>query len=420
MKNETKIECPECGSKIDVNDILKHQIEDSIRKEFQQDKAKTAKEFQEKLDLLKKEKEEFEAKKERENELFKERLDKEKKEAEKRIEERLKAKLEEEQKDKNEALEKELAEKSEKVKELYKKDAEIAKLQRQNDEIKAAADAEAEKKINALLLVEREKIRKQEDDKNELKFKELEKQLQDQKNLTEEMKRKQEQGSMQLQGEVQELAIEEWLAAQFPLDSVDEIKKGANGADCLQIVNTRELQNCGKIYYESKRAKNFSSAWIEKFKNDIRDKGAHIGVLVTEVMPSGMERMGLYEGIWVCTYDEFKGLSAVLRQSIIQQSAAIATQENKGDKMVMLYDFLTSNDFRLQVEGIVEGFTQMQLGLIAEKNSMKRHWKQREKHLDKVITNTVHMYGSIKGIAGNAIQNVKALELEVETEEVQE
>lgn len=412
MKNETKIECPECGSKIDVNDILKHQIEDSIRKEFQQDKSKMAKEFQEKSDLLKKEKEDFEAKKERENELFKERLDKEKKEAEKRIEERLKAKLEEEQKDKNEALEKELKEKSEKIKELYKKDAEIAKLQRQNEEIKAATDAEAEKKINALLVVEREKIRKQEDDKNELKFRELEKQLQDQKNLTEEMKRKQEQGSMQLQGEVQELAIEDWLATQFPLDSVEEVKKGANGADCLQIVNTRELQNCGKIYYESKRAKNFSSAWIEKFKNDIRDKGAHIGVLVTEVMPSGMERMGLYEGVWVCTYDEFKGLSAVLRQSIIQQSAAITTQENKGDKMVMLYDFLTSNEFRLQVEGIVEGFTQMQLGLISEKNAMKRHWKQREKQIEKVITNTVHMYGSIKGIAGSAIQNVKALELE--------
>lgn len=412
MNNETKIECLECGSKINVNDILKHRIEDNIRREFQQEKAKNTKDLQDKQDLLRKEREEFEVKKERENELFKERLDKEKKEAEKRIGERLKAKLEEEQKDKNQAMEMELAEQSEKLKDSYKKDAEIARLQRQNDEIKAAAEAESEKKVNTLLAVEREKIRKQEDDKNELKFKELQKQLQDQKKLTEEMKRKQEQGSMQLQGEVQELAIEEWLAAQFPLDTVNEIRKGANGADCLQIVNTRDNQNGGKIYYESKRAKNFSHSWIEKFKNDIRDKGAHVGVLVTEVMPSGMERMGLCEGIWVCSYDEFKGLSAVLRQSIIQQNTAITTQENKGDKMVMLYDFLTSNEFRLQVEGIVEGFTQMQLNLISEKNAMKRHWKQREKQIEKVITNTVHMYGSIKGIAGNAIQNVKALELE--------
>ena len=53
---------------------------------------------------------------------------------------------------------------------------------------------------------EKEKIRKIEEEKNELRFKELHKQLEDQKKLTEEMKRKQEQGSMQLQGEVQELA----------------------------------------------------------------------------------------------------------------------------------------------------------------------------------------------------------------------
>ena len=126
------------------------------------------------------------------------------------------------------------------------------------------------------------------------------------------MKRKQDLGSMQLQGEVMELAIEEWLASQFPLDTIDEIKKGAKGADCLQIVNTREQINCGTIYYESKRTKNFEKKWIEKFKNDIRDKRATVGVLVTEAMPSDMDRMGLKEGIWICTYNEFKGLSLSL------------------------------------------------------------------------------------------------------------
>src|SRR5690606_4757503 len=147
------------------------------------------------------------------------------------------------------------------------------------------------------------------------------------KKLTEEMIRKQEQGSMQLQGEVLELAIEDWLADAFPLDTIDEIKKGANGADCLQTVNTFEAQCCGTIYYESKRTKNFQLAWIEKFKNDIRDKEANIGVLVTEVLPSDMTRMGLKEGIWICTYEEFKGLSAVLRQSVIQVSQAVQSQE---------------------------------------------------------------------------------------------
>jgi hypothetical protein len=217
---------------------------------------------------------------------------------------------------------------------------------------------------------------------------------------------------MQLQGEVMELAIEEWLASNFPLDTIDEIKKGANGADCLQIVNTREVQNCGTIYYESKRTKAFSTNWIEKFKNDIRAKKVNLGVLVTEVMPSGMDRMGFKDGIWICTFEEFKGLSAVLRQSLIQVSQAVQSQENKGDKMEMLYDFLTSNEFRLQMEVITEGFTQMQADLSSEKRAMQRIWSQREKQIDKVINNTVHMYGSIRGIAGNAVQTVKALELE--------
>ena len=134
-------------------------------------------------------------------------------------------------------------------------------------------------------------------------------------------------------------------------------------------------------------------------------------MLVTEVMPSDMDRMGLKDGIWICNYDEFKGLCAVLRESIVQVSTAISSQENKGDKMDMIYNYLTSNTFRMQIEAIVEGFTQMKSDLESEKRSMQRIWKQRDKQIEKVVTNTIDMYGSIKGIAGNAVQSVKALEL---------
>lgn len=369
---------------------------------------------------MEKAKTEFEAKKKKENELFAERLEKETKAAEKEITEKLKKKLEEENKDRLLGMEKELTEKSEKLRELSKMEGEIAKLQREKLEMKEAIEAAAQKQLNETLTIEREKIRKQEDDKNELRFKEMQKQLEDQKKLTEEMKRKQEQGSMQLQGEVLELAIEEWLATNFPLDTIDEIKKGASGADCLQTVNTREIQNCGTIYYESKRTKAFQPAWIEKFKNDIRVKKADVGVLVTEVLPADMDRMGMKDGIWICTFEEFKGLSAVLRQSLIQISQAVQSQENKGDKMVMLYDFLTSNEFRLQMEGIVDGFKQMKEDLSKEKNAMQRIWSQREKQIDKVINNTLGMYGSIRGIAGNAVQMVKALELDAEVDLIEE
>ena len=411
MKNENQIKCPNCGTSIDVQDILSHQLEEEIKQKYQSQIAAEKKRYESQQEQLKQEKLDFEQKKKRENVLFQERLENQLKEDKKEIEAKLKHKLKEEQSEQFEALQKELNEKSEQVKELNRSKAEIEKLKREKGELKEAAEAEAQKRLNQILTTEKEKIKKSEEDKNELRFKEMQKQLEDQKKLTEEMKRKQEQGSMQLQGEVQELAIEEWLAAQFPLDTIQEIKKGARGGDCIQIVHTRTEQNCGTIYYESKRTKDFQPSWIEKFKADIRDKGANIGVLVTEVMPSDMDRMGLKDGIWICNYDEFKGLCAVLRQGIVQVNNAIVTQENKGDKMDLLYDYLTSNTFRMQIEAIVEGFTQMKSDLESEKRSMQRIWKQREKQIEKVVTNTIDMYGSIKGIAGNAIQSVKALEL---------
>lgn len=420
MKNSTTIQCPNCDTSIDVNNILTQQISEDLRKEYESKLKTTAEEYSKRESAFAKEKSDFILQKEKQEEIFASKLSEAKKASEKELQIKIKAQLETEQNEKFAELQKELSEKSLKVIEFSKLESKFAKLEREKLELKDTLEAEAEKSFNEKILVERERIQKLEKDKSELREKELLKQIEDQKKLTEEMKRKQEQGSMQLQGEVLELAIEEYLASHFPLDMIDEIKKGANGADCLQIVNTREHQNCGTIYYESKRTKSFQPAWIEKFKNDIRDKKANIGVLVTEVLPIGMERMGLMEGIWICTFDEFKGLCNVLRQSIIQLNQAVETQENKGDKMEMLYGFLTSNEFRLQIEGIVEGFSQMQSDLIKEKNSMQRIWKQREKQIDKVVNNTINMYGSIRGIAGNAVQPVKLLEIDSEIELLEE
>lgn len=420
MKNSTTIQCPNCDTSIDVNNILTQQISEDLRKEYESKLKTTAEEYSKRESAFVKEKSDFILQKEKQEEIFASKLSEAKKANEKELQIKIKAQLETEQNEKFAELQKELSEKSLKVIEFSKLESKFAKLEREKLELKDTLQAEAEKSFNEKIVVERERIQKLEKDKSELREKELLKQIEDQKKLTEEMKRKQEQGSMQLQGEVLELAIEEYLASHFPLDTIDEIKKGANGADCLQIVNTREHQNCGTIYYESKRTKSFQPAWIEKFKNDIRDKKATIGVLVTEVLPIGMERMGLMEGIWICTFDEFKGLCNVLRQSIIQLNQAVETQENKGDKMEMLYSFLTSNEFRLQIEGIVEGFSQMQSDLIKEENSMQRIWKQREKQIDKVVNNTINMYGSIRGIAGNAVQPVKLLEIDSEIELLEE
>jgi len=411
MEKNTQVKCPNCGTSIDVQDILAHQLEEEWKQKYLAQVQQDKKRYDLENKQLQQSKEEFEEKKKKENELFQERLENQLKSDRKSIEEKLKEKLGEEYSELMKSMQGELKEKSEQVKELHVSKAEIEKLKREKSEMKLALEAESQKKLNETLISEKAKIRKAEEEKNELRFKEMQKQLEDQKKLTEEMKRKQEQGSMQLQGEVQELAIEEWLQAKFPLDTIEEIKKGARGGDCIQIVNTRIRQNCGTIYYESKRTKDFQPTWIKKFKNDIRDRGANIGVLVTEVMPSDMDRFGLKEGIWICNYEEFKGLCAVLRESIVQVSNSVSLQENKGDKMHMLYDYLTSITFRMQIEAIVEGFTQMKTDLDKEKRAMSKIWKAREKQIEKVVTNTIDMYASVRGIGGSAILPVKALEL---------
>jgi|TARA_B110000238_G_C16125587_1_gene439070 hypothetical protein len=414
---QNKINCPNCGDEIDVQDILYHQVDDQLKKKYQDEIAKEKESFDAKFSALEVQQKSFDAQKKKQQEEIEKQVADQVKASEILLKKKLKNEAEQEQVEALTCLKEELNEKSSKIKELNKTTIELERTKREKDELEQKIKAESEIELTNKLIVERQKIQKEESDKNEFKVKELAKQLEDQKKLTEEMKRKQEQGSMQIQGEVQELGIEEWLADSFPLDAIEEIKKGERGADCLQIVHTRTRQNCGSIYYESKRTKSFQSTWIEKFKADIREKNADIGVLVTEVMPTNMDRMGLKEGVWVCSYEEFKGLSSVLREFIIKLSTALVTQENKGDKMGMLYDFLTSNEFKLQIESIVEGFSQMKADLETEQRAMRKIWKQREKQIEKVVINTIDMYGSIKGIAGNAVQSIPALELDSDESE---
>ena len=413
-QEKNQIKCPNCGEEIDVNDILHHQVENRLKKEYEDKSNKQKEEFSKQTINLEKQRQDLDAEKSKQQESIDKKVNDGIKQKESDLKKQIKADVEEEQSDAFKLLKEDLDEKSSKIKELNKATVEVEKLKRENNEMEESIKAQAEKDFSQKIIEEREKIHKEEADKNELKLREMEKRLEDQTKLTDEMRRKQEQGSMQTQGEVQELAIEEWLAKKFPLDTIQEIKKGERGADCLQIIHTHANQNCGSIYYESKRTKSFQPSWIEKFKADIREKNANIGVLVTEVMPSDMDRMGLIEGIWICSFDEFKALCEVLRESVIQISGAIATQENKGEKMGMLYDFLTSNEFRLQIEAIVEGFTQMKTDLEKEQRAMASMWKKREKQIDKVLLNTTYMYGSIKGIAGNAVQTVALLELPVD------
>lgn len=411
MSESNLITCPACSHEFAVEAAIAQRTEQRLRHEFEQRAATDRKRLDEEASKLQSEREQLAEQKRQETAMFAERLEQRLKEERTALERQIGSRLAEEQGQRLALMEKELKEKSEQVRELHRAKAEIEAVKREKEELGEKLKAEAAKEMNERIAVEKERIRKEANDSHEMRLREMQKQLDDQKKLTEEMKRKQEQGSMQLQGEVQELAIEEWLRRQFPLDTVDSIKQGVRGADCIQTVNTLQRPGCGTIYYESKRTKDFNRGWIEKFRNDMRERGADVGVLVTEAMPSQLERMGQIDGVWICTFDEFKGLSVVLRDSVVRVSEAVGSQENKGEKMQMLYDYLTGSSFRMQVEAIVEGFSAMKEGLAKEKRVSMRLWSEREKQIDKVIENTVGMYGSVRGIAGSAVQEVKALEL---------
>lgn len=404
MKNSTTIQCPHCGEAINVNDVLVHQIESQSQEKFQQ-------QFQE----LEKQKTDFESQKLQEKARFEEQLALAKKEAEKILQEKLKKQLEDEQKESFEALQKELNDKSEKLKGFNKLQSQISKLEREKSELKYEIEADAEKKLNEQIALEKEKIRKQIEESQELKFATLNKQLDDQKKLTEEMKRKQEQGSMQMQGEVMEIALEEFLQTQFRFDEVEEVLKGTNGADVLQTVKNERLQNCGKIIYETKRTKNFDQKWIDKLKQDQLNAKADIAVLVTETLPKNVEKFDAVNGIWICSYQEVKSLVVVLRQILIETQKVKIANENRGDKMEILYQYFTSGEFSQKTKRILEIYDGMLQQLEQEKKVTQKLWAKREKDIQTMKENLSIVSGDIAGITGkevNLLEEFETLNLE--------
>jgi hypothetical protein len=296
---------------------------------------------------------------------------------------------------------------SKQVKDFQEKELEFLK----QVQVIQAKEAELELELQRKLVKERETLKAQiqkeeiergslKDQEHVLKVKELEKQLEDQRKLAEEMRRKAEQGSMQMQGEVQELLLEELLKTSFPFDQISEVGKGVRGADCIQMVRNSLGQEAGKIIYESKRTKDFNQEWIDKLKADMRSQGADIAVIVTQTFPKELDRFGEKDGVYICSFQEVKSVALLLRNAILKVHDTKKSQVNKGDKMSFLYDYLTSNEFSEQWKAVGEGFRQMRSSIQKERDAMEKLWKAREKQLEKVLLNAMHIKGSIEGIAG--------------------
>lgn len=394
------INCPNCQHQFEPGESMRDEIQKELRVQMLDWQNKKDQEFKTKelsfQQLL--------ADKEKESAAL---LEAEKRKLQAELQESIKKSVSSDFENQLKLLEDAATENAEKLKESRKKELEYL----QKEQALQNREAELQISIQRQLMDEREKLKEQllkdeaektnlKEQEYQLRLKELEKQLDDQKKLADEMRRKSEQGSMQLQGEVQELMLEELLTVTFPFDKIEEVGKGIRGADCIQIVRNQFGIETGKIIYESKRTKDFSNEWIEKLKSDMRSLGAEVAVIVTQAFPKDMDRFGEKDGVYICTFAEVKSVALVLRNAILKVYDAKKSQDNKGDKMVMLYDYLIGSEFSEQWKAIREGFMSMRQSIQVERNTMEKLWKSREKQLEKVLLNAAHIRGSIEGIAG--------------------
>ncbi|MBC7933746.1 MAG: DUF2130 domain-containing protein [Rhizobacter sp.] len=388
----SEIKCPNCGHQFEPNEAIREEVQNKLRHQMR--------EWQEKKD-----------------EEFAQKLEKEKIQYKTAMEETMRKSITADFENQLQILKSSNSDNEEKLKEGRKKELEFLQKEQQLKNREAEMEITLQKKLQQERSQLSEQIQKQESEKSALKenelllkLKEKEVQLEEQKKLAEEMRRRAEQSSMQRQGEAQELLLESMLKENFPFDVIDEVGKGVEGADCIQTVRNASGKECGKIIYESKRTKGWSSNWIDKLKTDMRSRGADVAILVTQTFPKDMERFGEKDGIWICNFFEVASVATILRNSVLKVYEIQRSEENKGDKMQLLYNYLTGVEFKGQVEAIAEGFIAMRNSITKERMQMEKMWKEREKQLEKVLINTSGLYGSVKGIAGASVGDIPLLD----------
>jgi hypothetical protein len=399
----TDVKCPSCGHGFPIEEVMAEEYKQQLRLKMQDYTRQKEEEFRKKED-------DFINRERKQQDAFEQRLAGEKKALQQSLEENLRRSIASDFENEMKILQQSVNSTAEKLKESRQKELEFLQreqsLRQKEEELEIALQRKLQEQRAELT----EQIRKQETEKysikdteHQLKVKEMEKQLEDQKRMVDEMKRRAEQGSMQLQGEVQELILEEQLRSYFPFDIISEVGKGVRGADCVQTVRNQFGQECGRIIYESKRTAAFAGDWIDKLKKDMRAMGVDVAVIVTQCYPKGMDCFGEKDGIWICSFDEVKAVSYILRDGVMKLASLARAQDNKGDKMHLLYDYLTSGEFSEQWKAIREGYMSMRISIQKERDAMEKMWKAREKQLEKVLLNAAHIKGSIEGIAGTDV-----------------
>lgn len=298
-----------------------------------------------------------------------------------------------------------------KLAEAQKAQADLIRQKRELDDARRELELTVEKRVQDGLSVTREQAKKEAEEGLKLKVLEKEQTIASMQAQIEELKRRAEQGSQQLQGEVQELELEAVLRTKFPRDTIEPVPKGEFGGDALQRVMGPLGQVCGTILWESKRTKNWSDGWLAKLRDDQRTAKAEIAIIVSQILPKGVESFDLVDGIWVTNTKSVFSLAVALRHSLIEVASARQALNGQQTKTEMVYQYLTGPRFRHRVEAIVEAFSSMQEDLDREKKAITKQWAKREEQIERVMQSTVGMYGDLQAIAGKSLQEIEGLEL---------
>ncbi len=303
-----------------------------------------------------------------------------------------------------------LKERDLKLAEAQRAQVEVLKKQRELEDAKREIELTIEKRVQQSLTAMREQGRKEAEEELKLKVFEKEQTISSMQKQIEELKRRAEQGSQQLQGEVQELELENLLRAKFPRDSIQPVPKGEFGGDVIHRVNGTLGQSCGFILWECKRTKNWSDGWLAKVREDQRTAKAEIAVIVSHALPKDVETFELMEGVWVSHPRAALPVAVMLRQSLLELAAVRQTSEGQQTKTEMVYQYMTGPRFRQRVQAIVEAFSCMREDLEREKRAILKQWAKRDEQIDRVMQATVGMYGDLQAIAGKTLQEIEGLE----------
>ena len=307
-------------------------------------------------------------------------------------------------------LQEALASREEKLKLSQAAEAEMLKKQRELDDKLREVDLAVQRQVNEGLEAVRATAKQEAEDALSLKVKERDTQIASMQQKIEELKKKAEQGSQQLQGEAQELMLEDMLRARFPFDQIEPVGKGEFGGDVLQRVVNPAGQVCGSILWETKRTRTWSDGWLSKLKGDLRAAKADLALIVSHALPKDIETFGQMDGVWITGPKCAMPVAMSLRESLVLMNGVRAAGEGQQTKSALMYDYLTGPRFRHRIEAVVEKFSEMQDDLASERKATMKRWAKREQQLHTVLDSTAGLYGDLQGIAGRSMLEIEALE----------